>query len=84
MSFCEGGEALGLVAMGSCGCPIPGHVQSQVGRNLSTLVQREVTIPKQGELEVDDLYSPFQTRPFCGTMVSATPRSLLVVVQYLG
>lgn len=35
------------------------------------------------ELEVDHLYSPFQPQMFCGSMVSATSRSLLVVVQYL-
>jgi len=27
----EGGEALEQVAQGSCGCPVPGSVQAQVG-----------------------------------------------------
>ena len=29
---CEGGEALAQVAQRSCGCPLPGRVQGQVGR----------------------------------------------------
>lgn len=28
------GEALAQVAQGSCGCPMPGSVQGQVGRGL--------------------------------------------------
>ena len=32
--YCEGGEALAEVAQRSCGCPLPGHVQTQVGRGL--------------------------------------------------
>jgi len=28
---CEGGEALAQVAQRSCGCPLPGSVQGQVG-----------------------------------------------------
>jgi len=30
----EGAEALAEVAQGSCGCPLPGRVQGQVGRGL--------------------------------------------------
>ncbi len=30
----EGGKALGQVAQRSCGCPIPGGVQGQVGSDL--------------------------------------------------
>lgn len=41
-------------------------------------------MPKKGELEFDDPYSPFQPQTFCGPMVSATSRSLLLVVQCLG
>ncbi|GAB0188666.1 hypothetical protein GRJ2_001331900 [Grus japonensis] len=29
--YCEGGEALEQVAQRSCGCPMPGNVQGQVG-----------------------------------------------------
>ncbi|CAM9222639.1 unnamed protein product, partial [Bubo scandiacus] len=29
---CEGGETLAQVAQRSCGCPLPGSVQGQVGR----------------------------------------------------
>ena len=28
---CEGGEALAQAAQRSCGCPLPGRVQGQVG-----------------------------------------------------
>jgi len=31
MLYCEGGEALEQVAQRSCGCPLPGNVQGQVG-----------------------------------------------------
>jgi len=30
--YCDGGEALAQVAHRSCGCPLPGSVQGQVGR----------------------------------------------------
>ena len=30
----EGGEALAQVAQRSCGCPLPGSVQGQVGRGI--------------------------------------------------
>jgi len=29
---CEGGEALAQVSQRSCGCPLPGSVQGQVGQ----------------------------------------------------
>ena len=32
--YCEGGEALAQVAQRSCGCPLPGSVQGQVGWGL--------------------------------------------------
>ena len=44
---CEGGEALEQVAQRSCGCPIPGSVQSQAGRGFEEpdLVE---DVPAQG------------------------------------
>ena len=51
----EGGEALEHVAQRSCGCPIPGGVQDQVGRGPGKpdLVGG---IPAHGRgLELDDL-----------------------------
>ena len=30
--YCEGEETLEQVAQRSCGCPLPGNVQGQVGR----------------------------------------------------
>jgi len=32
MPYCEGCEALAQVAQRSCGCPVPGSVEGQVGR----------------------------------------------------
>ena len=32
--YCEGGETLEQVAQISCGCPLPGSVQGQVGRGI--------------------------------------------------
>jgi len=32
--FTEGGEALAQSAQRSCGCPLPGNVQGQVGQGL--------------------------------------------------
>jgi len=29
--YCEGGKALDEVAQRSCGCPLPGSIQGQVG-----------------------------------------------------
>ena len=58
---CEGGEALAQVAQRSCGCPIPGSVQGQVGRGLEQpgLVEG---VPAHGRgLELAEL--PIQTTP---------------------
>ena len=52
---CEGGEALAQVAQRSCGCPLPGSVQGQVGRGFEQpgLVEG---VPAHGRgLELDDL-----------------------------
>ena len=53
---CEGGEALAQVAQRSCGCPIPGSVQGQVGhRGLEQAVLVE-GVPARGRgLELDEL-----------------------------
>jgi len=32
--YCEDGEALAQVAQRSCGCPLPGIVQGQVGEDI--------------------------------------------------
>ena len=55
MLSCEGGEALAQVSQSSCGCPLPGSVQGQVGRDFEQpgLVEG---VPAHGEgLELDDL-----------------------------
>ena len=52
---CEGGEALAQVAQRSCGCPLPGRVQGQVGRGFGQpgLVEG---VPAQGRgLALGDL-----------------------------
>ena len=35
--YCEGGEKLEQVAQRSCGCPLPGSYQGQVGWNFEQL-----------------------------------------------
>jgi len=53
--YCEGGKALDEVAQRSCGCPLPGSVQGQVGSGSEEpgLVEG---VPAYGrELELDGL-----------------------------
>jgi len=62
--YSEGGKALAQVAQRSCGCPLPGSVQGQVGQGVEHpgLV---VGVPACGRgLELDDLQGPFQPKPF--------------------
>ena len=52
---CEGAEALAQGAQRSCGCPIPGSVQGQVGQGLEQL-DLEEGVPACGRgLELDEL-----------------------------
>ncbi|GAB0203512.1 hypothetical protein GRJ2_002816800 [Grus japonensis] len=62
---CEGGETLEQVAQRSCGGPIPGSVQGQVGWGFgqSGLVEG-VPAHGGGGLELDDLSGPFQPKWF--------------------
>ncbi|XP_074422456.1 natural killer cell receptor 2B4-like isoform X2 [Larus michahellis] len=67
----RGGEPLAQVAQRSCGCPIPGGVQGQVGWGLGQpgLVGG---VPAQ---ERDGLQGPLQANPFHGSMLSDHPCS---------
>jgi len=56
--YFEGGEALAHVAQRSCGCPLPGSAQGQVGRGLEHpgLVE---AVPAHGRgLEPEELLVP--------------------------
>ena len=61
----EGGEALEQVAQRSCGFPL--SVQGQEGA-VGNIVQQKMSLPTAGRLEPDDLYGPFQTKPFCDSL----------------
>jgi len=50
----EGGEALVQVAQRSCGCPLPGSVQGQVGWGLEPGLVK-VSLPVAQRWERDDL-----------------------------
>lgn len=74
---CKGGETLGKAAWRSCGCPIPGAVQGLAGWGFEVPALVEGFLPMAGALELDGLYDPFQTEPFCGSAI----RSKLGLVQ---
>ena len=66
---CEGGEALEGLAQRGCGCSLPGSVQGQAGWGFEQpgLVEG---VPAHGRgLELDDLYGPFQPKPFYDSMI---------------
>jgi len=44
-------EALAQVAQRSCGCPIPGIVQGQVGQGFSNLVWWKASLAMKGGLD---------------------------------
>jgi len=63
--FCwEGGVALAQVAQRSGGCPLPGSVQGQAGWGSEHPSPVEGSLPMAGGLELCDLQSPFQPKPF--------------------
>ena len=43
---------------------------------LSNLVEWKVSLPMAGELELDDLYGPLQTKLFYGSMICKSRPSL--------
>ena len=57
-----------------CGSPIPVGVQGQVGwgpGQPDLVIDLMVVIPVNGRgLELDDLWGPFQSKPFCDPMKS--------------
>ncbi|XP_051470795.1 uncharacterized protein LOC127382792 [Apus apus] len=75
----EGRLGSAQAAQSSCGCPIPGSVEGQVGWGLEQpgLVG---DVPAQGRrLGLDDLQGPFQLKPFhdsmiCGGWCHAAPQ----------
>ena len=69
------GEVLAQAAQRSCGCPIPGSVQSQIGcgpRQPDLVVDNSVHGKGFGTRELDGFWASFQTKPFCD---SITPTS---------
>ena len=53
--YSEGGEALAQVARSSCGCPLPGRVQGQIGWDFEQPGLVEGSLPVAGGLELDNL-----------------------------
>jgi len=72
----EGAEALAQVAQRSCGCPIAGRVQGQVGRGFEHpgLVE---AVPAHGRgLDWTALEGPFQPKPLCDpTIMQGLPKT---------
>ena len=55
MFYDEGGETVEQVAQGSCGCPIPGNIQGEVGRG-SEQPDQVQDVPVRGRgVGLDDL-----------------------------
>jgi len=50
-----GGEALAQVAQRSCGCPLPGSVEGQVGWSSEQPGWWKMSLPMAGGLELGDL-----------------------------
>ena len=62
----EGGETLEQVAHRSCGCPIPGSVQGQVGWGFEQPdLMKDVPAHGRGA----GLEGPFQPKPFCDSVI---------------
>ncbi|NXG59602.1 ANS1A protein, partial [Hemiprocne comata] len=59
----NGGETLSQVAQGSCGCPISGSVEGQVGWGLEQPGRVGGVPAHAGGLGLDDLEGPFQPKP---------------------
>lgn len=55
MIYTESGEALVQAARRSCGSPIPGGAQGQVGWAPGSLIWWVAVLPMAGGLELDDL-----------------------------
>ena len=72
-----GDEALEQVAQGSCGCPLPGSVQGQVGWGFEQPGLVEGVFACGGGLELDDLQGPSQPKPFYDSMINHKVKSQL-------
>jgi len=53
--YSAGGEALAQAAQSSCGCPLPGSVQGQVGRGFEHPGLVKGSLPVAGALQLHDL-----------------------------
>jgi len=49
-------------------CPIPGNIQAQVGRALSTLIQLKLSLLAAGWVGWMASEGPFQPKAFCDSM----------------
>ena len=67
--YSEGGQALEHVALRSCGCPIPGGIQGQVGRGPGQSDPVGGSPDRGRGLELDDLQSSFHPKPFYDSMI---------------
>ena len=65
--YCQGGKTLEQVAQLGCGCPLPEGVQGQAGWGFEQ-PGLEGSVPVAGELELNDLKCPFQSKPFYDRM----------------
>jgi len=78
--YSECGEMLENVAQRSYGCCISESVQGHLDGGPGQPDCRVVNLPMSGELELDDLYSPFLPKPFCE---SDTLNNMLLFLQFL-
>jgi len=59
---CEGSEALAQAAQRSCGCPLPGSAQGQVGCVFQQPGLAEIVPPYCRRVGVDGLYKSLPTQ----------------------
>ena len=65
MIYSESSETLEQVVQGGCGCPLPRSFQGQAGWGIEQPgLVGGVPAYSRGELELDELKSPFQPKPF--------------------
>ena len=68
MLYCEGGGAPAQVAQRICACRLPGSAQGQVGWGFEQLGVVEGVPAHSRGVELGDLGSPFQPKPFHDSM----------------
>ena len=83
MFYSEGGEVLEQTAWRSCGCPIPGGIQGQVGWGPGKPELVADNPARDRRSEAGGREGPFQSMPFCDSLILNLTSTIPCCVSFL-